>query len=219
MTEPERDERIAQAYRALGREEPRAALDAAILAASRRHRARWRVPLAAAAALTLAVGVALVVEREERTRTEEVVLAPQVMKSPAPVAGPRGDARSATVPAAPGKPQVAPERAAAAPPALAEAKRERSDEAGRRVMQAAEPVGQASAPAADRSAPATSVAGALSAAKPAEEADTPERWLERIAGLREQGRVREADESLAEFRRRHPDYRIPEPMLRRVAPR
>ena len=75
------------------------------------------------------------------------------------------------------------------------------------------------ASAADQAAPAANVAGALSAAKPAEEAEAPERWLERIAGLREQGREREADESLAEFRRRHPDYRIPEPMLRRVAPR
>jgi hypothetical protein len=212
MTEPERDERIAQAYRALGSEEPPAGLDAAILAASRRHRARWRVPMAAAAVLALAVGVALMVEREERTRTEEVALAPQVMEAPAPVAGPRGEARSAAMPAAPGKPQVAAEPAAAAPLAPAEAKRERSDEAGR-------PIGRASAPAADQAAPAASVAGALSTAKPAEDAETPERWLERIAELRAQGRDREADENLAEFRRRHPDYRIPEPMLRRVVPR
>jgi hypothetical protein len=205
MTEPERDERVAQAYRALGSEEPPAALDAAILAASRRHRARWRVPLTAAAVLALAVGVALVVEREERARTEEVVLAPQVMKSPAPVAGSRGEARSAAAPAA--------------PPALAEAKRERSDAAAQRIMRSSEPAGQAAASAADQVAPAAGVAGALRAAKPAEEAETPERWLERIAELRAQGRDREADENLAEFRRRHPDYRIPEPMLRRVAPR
>ncbi|HJS38254.1 MAG TPA: hypothetical protein VJ789_09005, partial [Burkholderiales bacterium] len=84
---------------------------------------------------------------------------------------------------------------------------------------ATEQVAEAAAPAADQAAPAAGASGALSAAKPPEKAESPEHWLERIAGLREQGRDREADESLAEFRRRHPDYRIAEPMLRRVAPR
>jgi hypothetical protein len=40
---------------------------------------------------------------------------------------------------------------------------------------------------------------------------SPQAWLERIAELRKQGRTREAEESLAEFRKRYPDYRIPEP--------
>lgn len=195
MTEPERDERVTQAYRAIGSEEPPAVLDAAILAAARRRGKRWQAPLAVAAALALAVGVALVVEREERAKTEDVALAPQVMESPAPAAGARVESRPAAAPAAP-----------------AAGKRERSDEAEQRKA-------QASAPAADQAAPAAGVAGALRAAKPPEQAETPELWLERIAALREQGRDREAGESLAEFRRRHPDYRIPEPMLRRVAPR
>jgi hypothetical protein len=59
-------------------------------------------------------------------------------------------------------------------------------------------------------------------AKRAEEAaaETPERQLERIAELRRQGRHEEADKALAEFRRRHPDYRIPEAMLEKLlAPR
>ena len=37
----------------------------------------------------------------------------------------------------------------------------------------------------------------------------PEAWLARIAELRKQGRLREADESLAEFRKRYPDHKIP----------
>jgi hypothetical protein len=47
-------------------------------------------------------------------------------------------------------------------------------------------------------------------------AESPERWLERIAELRRAGRDDEADRLLADFRRRFPDYRIPEAALRRV---
>jgi hypothetical protein len=47
-------------------------------------------------------------------------------------------------------------------------------------------------------------------------AESPERRLERIAELRRAGRDDEADRLLAEFRRRFPDYRIPEAMLKRV---
>jgi hypothetical protein len=46
--------------------------------------------------------------------------------------------------------------------------------------------------------------------------ETPEKWLERIAELRRAGKHDEADKSLAEFRQRHPGYRIPEAMLERV---
>lgn len=46
--------------------------------------------------------------------------------------------------------------------------------------------------------------------------ETPEKWLERIAELRRAGRHEEADKALAEFRLRHPGYRIPEAMLEKV---
>lgn len=58
-----------------------------------------------------------------------------------------------------------------------------------------------------------------SAAKRADLAETPERMLERIAALRREGRHKEADDLYAEFRRRFPDYRIPEPMREQVLPR
>ena len=45
---------------------------------------------------------------------------------------------------------------------------------------------------------------------------TPEQELERIAELRAQGRHDDADKALAEFRKRYPDYRIPEPLRLRV---
>lgn len=47
-------------------------------------------------------------------------------------------------------------------------------------------------------------------------AEAPEQWLERIARLRAEGRHDEADKALAEFRKRNPDFRIPEEMLKKV---
>jgi hypothetical protein len=72
---------------------------------------------------------------------------------------------------------------------------------------------RAAEPAEERAAPA---AGAMLRS---DGAAKPEQWLERIAKLREAGRHKEADESLAEFRRRYPGYRIPEEMRARVLAR
>ena len=56
-------------------------------------------------------------------------------------------------------------------------------------------------------------------AKRSEASEPPERMLERIAALRRDGRQKEADELYAEFRKRFPDYRIPEAMREQVLPR
>jgi hypothetical protein len=80
---------------------------------------------------------------------------------------------------------------------------------------------------ADRAAAAGSVSAKPAAAPPPQVARpipleqktallAPEQELERIAQLRRDGRHDEADKALAEFRKRHPDYRISEPMLERV---
>jgi len=211
MTDPERDTRVSQHYRALGREEPPPGIDAAILAASRRRRSRWAVPVSIAAVVVLAVGVTLRVQMEERRDADEVVLSPQVMQTPPPAA-----ARDAA-------PLPKSE------PARPEAKREM------RAMQApASPTVAASPQAREAPAPvaASALSGRLRSATPADEAasgvaagkisaapQTPEQWLERIAELRKAGRDREADRSLAEFRKRYPDYRMSEAMRARVAPR
>jgi hypothetical protein len=50
-------------------------------------------------------------------------------------------------------------------------------------------------------------------------AEPPEKMLERIAALRRDGRQKEADDLYAEFRKRFPDYRIPEAMREQVLPR
>ena len=77
-------------------------------------------------------------------------------------------------------------------------------------------------PAAEATAPAAPPAAAAPRSKAAADmqlssvAPTPERELERIALLRSAAQHEEADKALAEFRKRYPDYRIPEDMLRRV---
>ncbi|MGH8739468.1 MAG: hypothetical protein ACREUN_01085, partial [Burkholderiales bacterium] len=46
--------------------------------------------------------------------------------------------------------------------------------------------------------------------------ESPERRLEHVAELRKQGRHEEADRALADFKRRHPDYVIPDATLERI---
>ena len=46
-------------------------------------------------------------------------------------------------------------------------------------------------------------------------AATPEQWLQGIDDLKRQGRHDEADKQLAEFRKRYPNYRIPEALLQK----
>jgi TolA-binding protein len=41
-------------------------------------------------------------------------------------------------------------------------------------------------------------------------ADAPEEWLKRIGDLLRNGKTEQAREQLAEFRKRYPDYRLPE---------
>ncbi len=175
MVDPERDERVSANYRALGREEPSAALDAAILAAARRRRLRWGVPVSIAAVLVLAAGVTLRMQQEQPD-PELALPAPQAM-----------------------------EERRTAPPARVIAPRA-----------AADAVAPASAPAAG--AVLQSRAKLETGAKQTEEALAPEAWLERIAAMRKAGRLKEADESYAAFKRQYPDYRIPEAMLGKVAP-
>jgi hypothetical protein len=189
MADADRDDKVSAGYRALGAEEPPRALDEAILAASHRSPSRWRVPLSIAAVLVLAVGVTLRM-LPQRPEAESVALAPQVMETPRPLA-------SAPAPEQP------------RPAALATESRMRKEVAAKpasRESVAADAARPTPAPAAAGAAGETSaVAGKLAAAPL-----TPEAWLERIAELRKQKRKREADESLAEFRKRYPDYRIPE---------
>jgi hypothetical protein len=69
----------------------------------------------------------------------------------------------------------------------------------------------------DRAERQVASASAGATAKRLQEADeTPEKALERIAELRKAGKHDEADKALAEFRKRLPDYKIPEATRERV---
>src|SRR5882762_9105793 len=205
----ERDSKVSQRYRELGSEEPPTALDAEILAASRRApetrlaplvpptgRRRWYFPVAAAAIITLAVAVTLHMERQQLDpefsglRSE-----PPEAKKDAPAAAPPQE--SPAKPTAqrrftPEPPQ--PAASPAAPPPLSRA---------------------ADAVQEPRSAESAQVAPARLLGQVAK-AESSEAALERIAELRRQGKHDEADKALAEFRRRYPDYRIAAEMLKNV---
>jgi hypothetical protein len=201
----ERDPKVSQRYRELGREEPPGELDAAILAASRRGdatrlaplvpptgRRRWYFPVAAAAIITLAVAVTLHVEREQPDAESVATPPPAKLES-------RTDALEAKKDSAP--PELLKRNKQDAPRAPAAA-------AGR--VEQPQPQAQ-SAPDAQ-----ADKGFAMRRAERAAVAEPPERILERIAELRRQGRHDEADKALAEFRRNYPNYRIAEDMLKKV---
>jgi len=133
----------------------------------------------------------------------------------------------------------------AAPPALADRRQARPAEESRRFAPEPAPAPQAEArpaplpQAAERPAPAAAAPPRMDAerdsmaqrsealsrradsavAKSEAAAESPERMLERIALLRREGRLKEADDLYAEFRRRFPDYRIPDAMREQILPR
>jgi hypothetical protein len=144
-------------------------------------------------------------------------------------------------------PQASKEQAAALPEGLAKSRADERGRAEPKPFSEAAPAAAAPAPAAAAPGPpppaaAQSITPAASAASPAPlrakreaataaasgamardsaKADADERTieLERIARLRSDGKSAEADKALEEFRRRYPDYRIPEAMWERVRAR
>jgi translation initiation factor IF-2 len=135
---------------------------------------------------------------------------------PQPASAPAAGAAPAAAPATVAKP---------APPAERQIAREASDATGKAasnmgaVAGSVAPAGRSDASEAPQPRVLTPRMRAVEAKeKGIAEPETPEKWLERIAALRGEGKHDEADKQLAEFRSRHPDYRIPEPMLKKVLP-
>jgi hypothetical protein len=115
MTDP--DDKLERAYRALAKEEPPPALDAAILSAARRSvtrpslARRWGVPVSLAAVLMLAIGVTLEMRNEKPGVEMAAPAAPEALRAaPAPAAPPPAEAPAAPPVAA----QLAPAPKAAA---------------------------------------------------------------------------------------------------------
>lgn len=260
------DPRVSAGYRALGDEGPPQALDAAILAASRRavgagpRRAgfsvrRWALPVSIAAVVVLTMSLVVRIQLE-RPELESPLPAPAAPPAPADKAAAR-DAKEevATVAKRAEPPQAQPKaKARAAQPTAGE--RERQSMSAPAAQKPAAPARQfvPEPPAARAPAPAESGAqstlGAASALAPADVAaarvdpassedaqaagravpraaleqraqagkkdESPREWLERIARLRREGRAKEADESLDEFRKRYPDYEIPKDLREAV---
>jgi hypothetical protein len=207
---------------------------------------RWSVPLSLAAVVVLSVVVTLRIQHEQPgieqpapVRKEEQV-ARQAAEPIKPAADPDGPAAE-SVARAPQQKSMPRKEAQAFPSsaqdrAVAESRVAEAAPASPAASSA--PAPQMEAPALAKRADAAPEVGAMAgsvAPPPAPAADapamramqreriaaerdvaTPERELERIAGLRKQGKHDEADKALAEFRKRHPEFKIPAPMLERV---
>jgi len=231
------DDDISRRYRELARDEPPRHLDDAIRAAARRAvhtrpaplvvptgRQRWYFPLAAAAIIVLAVAVTMHVEREQPG--EEIVSAPgtpaEEVKAEQPQSAPQperrrktesADSRELRDAAPPPELQKAPEPdAAPAPPPPVAPKASSAPAARAESARApAAPEANAQLGRADE--------GRRAASLSAFALQSPEQWLQGIADLRRQGRHEEADKSLAEFRKRYPDYRISKEVLEQLEKR
>jgi hypothetical protein len=220
------DPQLTRLYRESPRDEPSAELDSAVLAAAhreaharpRRSFARaWGIPLSAAAVVVLSAALTLMILREP--------------DSPLP---PQSEQDVASRPSAPMQ-----QRLNDASPDSSRKRTEDSREAGKRAEDAGEKKSNDPALAAsdeprverradtnvgshDRAAPAperekeTGITSARDAAKrapqPASRAfeKPPEAWLAYIEKLRAEGKVGEAQASLAEFEKRYPAYPLPE---------
>jgi hypothetical protein len=240
------DDDISRRYRELPREEPPRHLDDAIRAAARRavHTRpaplvvptglqRWYFPLAAAAIIVLAVAVTMHVEREQPG--EEIVSTQgtpaEEVKTEQPQSAPQPERRRKTESADSRQlPDAAPPPAP--PVATQDAIRGTEESTAGALAGSAETAAKASSAPAARAesarAPAAPQAnaqlgradeGRRAASLSAFARQSPEQWLQGIADLRRQGRHEEADKSLAEFRKRYPDYRISKEVLEQLEKR
>jgi hypothetical protein len=209
------DKKISERYRELGAEEPPRHVDEAILAASRRAvhvhpaplvpptgRRRWYFPVAAAAIIMLSVAVTWHMQVDEGPDPNGYIAsapAPAEQHAAPPMEEQKQKLeRQAPFAASPSPaPQVAPQ---AAPPVAASRMEERAREPA--------PAAGARAPEAARADRALGKIGEQAT-------EPPEKWLERIAALRKEGKHEEADKALEEFRKRYPDYKIPESALKK----
>lgn len=224
------DSGLSKLYKDTATEQPPAELDAAILARARDEAVRrprrghgpfarsWFIPASVAAVLVLAVGLITFMYEQGGTPFAPEPLPPMEKKTPAtqteeldrllrgaPPQDEKGRLRETTPaqessparqgaitpPEAAGTTSTAP---AAAPVPSAHPSQIEEQELKQERLEAPK-----KADRGDRRVPA---------AKSTAETLSPEAWLRHIAELRAQGKLNEAEASLAEFRKRYPDYPI-----------
>lgn len=221
---------LSKLYKETATEQPPPELDAAILARARDEAIRpprrglgpfarsWFIPASVAAVLVLAVGLITFMYEQGGTPFAPEPLPPMEKKAPAAQTeemdrllrdAPAQDEEEAlpeTTPAQVPLPArqgaVAPQEAAGAastapattPASSASPSRFEEQELTRERLEAPNKPGRP-----DRRMPA---------AKTSAETRSPEVWLRHIAELRKQGKLNEAEASLAEFKKRYPDYPI-----------
>ena len=212
-----------------------------------RARNRWAGPVSIAAVLVLGIGISLRMQLEQPGIETSVPAAPEMRAKESPpearvpdvkVEAPAKNAASVdrqqaprpklsrTAPAADPVPQpAAPAKEKdAPPPEPLEKKRLDAAPVAQAFRAEPKPLAEAAPPAPAAASPPPmrakgEAAGAVARDTAKQDADERVTELERIARLRRDGRDAEADKALEEFRRRHPDYRIPEAMWERVRPR
>lgn len=195
--------------------------------------AAWRLPLSLAAVVVLSVTVVLMMREEgvdsetlslqeqtAATRKEAPPAAAIVPEPPAaaesrPLQEPRPAPVQPSLPPPTGKAQASPATEAVADglplaaqeaPAPAPARIDAQPAAAPRTMMRAAPAASAPAAADRAAAPAGTPAPLWHDLVEA----PPEQWIRRITELRREGRVADADALLAEFRKRYPDWPVPE---------
>lgn len=190
------DPELSALYQATPKVEPPAALDERILSAARaavtprpapaiprfRTFRFWAAPVALAATLILAVGLTpLLYQASQPSPALDMQTPPAVKPAAEADAANRQELKAAdrALPAAPAAAPAAPQPSFSPAP-----------------MEQRKADSLQSAPASVKE----------EAAQPRQAPRSPEAWLAEIAKLRQQGRMAEAEASLAEFRRRYPDY-------------
>jgi hypothetical protein len=192
---------------------------------------RWMAPASAMATLALGVSLALLVERErpeilDGAAMRESVPRPQRPPPAAPAESAQPKAADSAAHGVAAK-REAPATAAPAPaladtapapmPRMAEpaAPAAEAFTAERRAKAAVSGAAGASNTASDAAvrgpeAAAPAAADRLAPTRQQTLQRSPEAWLDEISRLRREGREKEASEQLAEFRKAHPAYALPE---------
>jgi len=218
------DPKLSRLYREAATEEPPAALDAAILAAARKHAARperrkhaswlsWMAPVSAVATLVVGVSIAFLVQRDQPEPARDMRIRPIAPRprSAAPARTTESAEANAAGGAAAAKAEAAtaPLPRPAAPPAPAA-----QAFTGESRAKASEPRTMQESNVARDAAPGAPAAARLAPLPQPSVQRSAESWLEEIGRLKREGHDKEAAQQLAEFRKAYPEHPVPEALLK-----